>query len=138
MQRDLRGQREAAFGDLSERAARKDTGHGITFFRICTFAYRVREKRTWYNIKPNLYVQLPCSPKRSNAPITNMRLQNRHGVLPNTVRELYMLVRCPKPKRGLCPLNTALHSAEIARLLAVFPSLTHSVKLQRRTCAYKA
>ena len=43
MQRDLRGQREAASGDLSERAARKDTGHGITFFRICTFAYRVRE-----------------------------------------------------------------------------------------------
>ena len=46
MQRDLRGQREAASGDLSERAARKDTGHGITFFRICTFAYRVRENGT--------------------------------------------------------------------------------------------
>ena len=41
MQRDLRGQREAAFGDLSERAARKDTGHGITFFRICTSIYRI-------------------------------------------------------------------------------------------------
>ena len=105
MQRDLRGQREAASGDLSERAARKDTGHGITFFRICTFAYRVRENRTWYNIKPNLYVQLPCSRKRSNAPFSNVRLQNRHGVLPNTVRELYMLGRCPKPKRGLFPLH---------------------------------
>ena len=46
MQRDLRGQREAASGDLSERAARKDTGHGITFFRICTFAYCVREIST--------------------------------------------------------------------------------------------
>ena len=46
MQRDLRGQREAASGDLSERAARKDTGHGITFFRICPFANRVREIST--------------------------------------------------------------------------------------------
>lgn len=36
----------------------------------------------------------------------------------------------PKPQRGLRPLNTALHSAEIARLLAVFPSLTQCVKLQ--------
>ena len=43
MQRDLRGQREAASGDLSEKTARKDTGHGITFFRICTLSYRVRE-----------------------------------------------------------------------------------------------
>ena len=100
MQRDLRGQREAASGDLSERAARKDTGHGITFFRICTFAYRVRENRTWYNIKPNLYVQLPCSRKRRGAPFSNVRLQNRHGVLPNTVRELYMLGRCPKAPTG--------------------------------------
>ena len=49
---------------------------------------------------------------------------------PNAMQELYMLGRCPKPQRGLRPLNTALHSAEIARLLAVFPSLTQCVKLQ--------
>ena len=98
MQRDLRGQREAASGDLSERAARKDTGHGITFFRICTFTYRVREIST-------AFFRTPCG-------------------------SFICWGVAPKPQRGLRPLNTALHSAEIARLLAVFPSLTQCVKLQ--------
>ena len=116
MQRDLRGQREAASGDLSERAARKDTGHGISFFRICTFAYRVRENRTWYNIKPNLYVQLPCSRKRSPAPFSNvsstLNKASNSNVKPGT--------------------STVLHWFAVARSFTMLPKSERHCAFRRR------
>ena len=48
------------------------------------------------------------------------------------MQEYDMLGFHPKPQRGLRPLNTALHSAEIARLLAVFPRMMQSIILQRQ------
>ena len=39
-----------------------------------TSTYRVRENRTWYNVKPNLYIHLPCSRKLSIAPFSDVRL----------------------------------------------------------------
>ena len=45
---------------------------------------------------------------------------------------LYMLGRCPKARRRLRLLNTALHLAELVRLLAVFPRMMQSIILQRQ------
>ena len=43
-----------------------------------------------------------------------------------------MLGRCPKARRRLRLLNTALHLAELVRLLAVFPRMMQSIILQRQ------